>query len=47
MTGLNLEFEIGQEYGTGCYGIDHFNEKYYTTLEEIERKIEVNKTIKK
>lgn len=48
MTGLNLEFEIEQEYGTACYGIDsyiseeHFK-KFDPSLEEIERKIEANK----
>ena len=40
LTGLNLEFEINQDYGTGCYGIFRFNRHDYPTLEEIEDKIQ-------
>lgn len=47
LTGLNLEFEIEQEYGTSCYGIINFsNGKYkgdYPTLEELEEKIQKTK----
>lgn len=47
LTGLNLEFEIGQDYGTGCYGIISFsNGRYkgdYPTLEELEEKIQKTK----
>ena len=39
LTGLNLEFEIGQFYGTDCYGIQNFDVNNYPTLEELERKI--------
>lgn len=44
LTGLNLEFELEQEYGTSCYGIISFtNGVYkgdYPTLEELEDKIQ-------
>lgn len=44
LTGLDLEFEIGQEYGTDCYGVITFtNSLYegdYPTLEELEEKIQ-------
>ena len=44
LTGLNEEFEIGQEYGTSCYGIHGFSNGLYKgdypTLEELEAKIE-------
>jgi len=46
-TGVELEFEIGQEYGTGCYGLVKFMDnnpkstyKFYPTLEELEDKIQ-------
>ncbi len=38
LTGLDVDFEIEQEYGTSCYGIMRFNEKYYPTLEKLEEK---------
>lgn len=44
LTGLDLEFEIGQEYGTSCYGIVSFSNGLYKgdypTLEELEEKIQ-------
>lgn len=47
LTGLNLEFEIEQEYGTSCYGIVSFtNGLYkgdYPTLEQLEEKIQKTK----
>lgn len=46
LTGLDLEFEISQEYGTSCYGIIHFTDRYegaYPTLEELEEKIQKTK----
>ena len=54
LTGLNLEWEVGQDYGTGCYGINRFinDPKYpslYPTLKELEEKIQKykNKTLDK
>lgn len=47
LTGLKLEWEAEQEYGTSCYGIIHFtNGNYkgdYPTLEELEEKIQKTK----
>lgn len=40
LTGLSLEFEIDQSYGTDCYGMDRFSKNSYPTLEELEEKIE-------
>jgi hypothetical protein len=46
-TGIELEFEVGQDYGTGCYGLIRFMDnnpkstyKFYPTLEELEDKIQ-------
>lgn len=47
LTGLDLEFEISQDYGTTCYGITSFSnglyEGDYPTLEELEEKIQKTK----
>ena len=40
LTGLDLEWEIDQDYGTDCYGIMNFNINSYPTLEELEAKIQ-------
>lgn len=50
-TGIKIEFEIGQEYGTGCYGVVYFVESSsrwdsYPTLEKLEEKFEKYKTNK-
>jgi hypothetical protein len=39
LTGMRLEFEIGQDYGTSCYDIMKFSPSEYPTLEELEHKI--------
>jgi len=39
LTGMHLEFEIGQDYGTSCYDIMRFSTAEYPTLEELEYKI--------
>ena len=39
LTGLNLEFDIDQSYGTDCYGVMKFSPTQYPTLEELEAKI--------
>lgn len=47
MTGLELEFDIEQEYGTECLGTIGFTEGHRDeTLEEIERKISANQAAK-
>ena len=40
LKGTNVEFEIDQDYGTGCYGIIPFNESLYPTLEDLEIELE-------
>ena len=45
--GLNLEFDLNESYGSGCYGMVYFDEKNYPSQEELEQKIEhyKNKTL--
>ena len=39
LTGLSLEFEIDQSYGTDCHDVLRFSASQYPTLEELELKI--------
>ena len=41
LTGLHKEFEIDQDYGTGCYGICTFDANDYPTLEEFEERFKL------